>query len=214
MKRTQAKRFNETSSKDLANFVGEDSLDFEVLHTRLAEQWVPDGPDEEHAVYTMAKWLFLKRFLPTKKRTQEQRRKELGEFDRFSHQLRNGVSANEIEGVFNRCYRGKFLLGRVPRNKFDSEAAWIRALEDEIDATLGWQIALVEDLAEVRGEEPQPEAPAEKLSGDTLARELASEKLLDKAYDRALDRLLKIKAEKRKISFREVQRFRRSHPIG
>jgi len=70
MKRTKAKRFYETSSKDLANFVGEDSMDFEVLHTRLAEQWVPDGPDEEDAVYTMAKSIFIKRFLPTK-RTQE-----------------------------------------------------------------------------------------------------------------------------------------------
>jgi hypothetical protein len=83
MKRTQAKRFYETTSKDLANFAGEDSMDFKVLHTRLAEQWVPDGPDEEHAVYTMAKYIFLQQFPPTK-RTQEQRREELGEFDRIN----------------------------------------------------------------------------------------------------------------------------------
>jgi hypothetical protein len=121
------------------------------------------------------------------------------------------VSADEIEGVYKRFYRGRFLLGRVPRHKFDSAAAWITALEHEIDALFGWQVALMYDLSDAR---PEPRAPAEKLSGDTVACELASERLLDEAYDRALDRLLKTKAEKRKISFRELQRFHRSHPIG
>jgi hypothetical protein len=210
MKRTQAKRFYETSSKNLANFAGEDSVDFEVLHTRLAEQWVPDGPDEEHAVYTMAKCIFLKRFLPTK-RTQENGLKPAEEFNRLAELLRAGASADEIQAALKTSSRGAYLRSRLPRDKFESEAAWIAALGQEMVVLQEWEIALVHDLRNAR---PEPRAPAEKLSGDTVACELASERLLDEAYDRALDRLLKIKAEKRKISFRELQRFHRSHPIG
>jgi len=209
MKRTKAKRFYETSSKDLANFVGEDSMDFEVLHTRLAEQWVPDGPDEEDAVYTMAKSIFIKRFLPTK-RTQENGLKTAEEFNRLAVLLMNSASAGEVQAALKTSSRGAHLRSRLPRDKFDSDAAWIAALGQEMGFLQEWEIALMHDL---RKASPEPRAAAEKLSG-TAACELASEKLLDEAYDRALDRLLKIKAEKRKISFREVQRFHRSRPIG
>ena len=210
MKRTRAKRIYETSSKDLASSVGEDdSSDFEVLHTRLAEQWVPDGPDEELAVYTMAKSISLKRSLLTK-RTQENKLK-LEEFNRLAELLRATASADEIQAALKTSSRGASLRSRVPRDKFESEAAWIAALRQEMVLLQEWEIAFVNDLSSAM---PEPRAPAKKLSGDAVACELAAERLLDEAYDRALDRLLKIKAEKRKISFRELQRFHRSHPIG
>ncbi len=50
----RTKRAYECSREDLKNFVFENSLDFELIHTRLAEQYAVDGPDEEDCVHQMA----------------------------------------------------------------------------------------------------------------------------------------------------------------
>jgi hypothetical protein len=68
----RSKRPYECSQEDLVNFVGEDSLRFEVVHTKLAEQYAPDGPDEEDCIHQMAKCLLfdpsLRAFIPMKNR--------------------------------------------------------------------------------------------------------------------------------------------------
>jgi hypothetical protein len=50
------------------------------------------------------------------------------------------------------------------------------------------------------------------LTDDAFARELEFEERIDRKLEQTLDRLEKVKAAKRRVSFREVQRFDRSHP--
>jgi hypothetical protein len=67
MKTEHTKRYYEVSGKDLVDFVLDDPHGFELLRTQLAEAYAPNGLDEEDCVYQMAKSLFLKRELPTKR---------------------------------------------------------------------------------------------------------------------------------------------------
>ena len=50
------------------------------------------------------------------------------------------------------------------------------------------------------------------LTDDMFARELEFEARIDKTIEQTLDCLEKAKAAKRRVSFREAQRFSRSHP--
>jgi hypothetical protein len=204
-----AKRFYQVNSEDLADFVGEHPLEFEILRTRLAEAYAPDGLDEESCIYQMAKSLFLKRDLPTR-RSRMKGVTEAETLDQFNDLLLANASESKLESALD-SLEGELIaqLRRgYPRRNYDSTEAWTEALKRVIfDEFMGRAIAMRYQ------EEQQLQEPAPgRLVPEMLERELAYEKQLDESYDSALDRLLKIKAAKRKISFREIQRFDRSHP--
>jgi hypothetical protein len=198
----------ECSNEDLANFVFEKSLEFESLRTKLAEQYAADGPDEEGCIYQMAKSLFLKGSLPTK-RTQMEGYNEAVVLDGFNDLLLAKVSEDKIERELDALggQSGPHLRRKVPRRKFDSTEQWFGALKEEIFSVLMPQVIAVRYK-----EEQQLQHPTGKLSDNLLIRELAYEKMLDESCDRARRRLFEIKAAKRQITFRERLRFDRTHP--
>jgi hypothetical protein len=207
-KQKRTKRTYECSDEDLVNFVGERSLEFETLRNSLAEQYAPDGPDEEGCIYQMAKRLFLKGSLPTM-RTQMEGYNETETLDRFNDLLLAGASGGQVEHALDALggRSGPHLRGKVPRNRFGSTEEWFEALKEEIFSVL---MPLVIEFR--LKEEQQPQHPTGKLSEDFLIRELAYEKALDESYDRTCRRLFEIKAAKRQITFRERLRFDRTHP--
>jgi hypothetical protein len=204
----RSKRPYECSQKDLVNFVGEDSLRFELVHTKLAEQYAPDGPDEEGCIYQMAKCLFLKRSLPTM-RTQMEGYNETETLDRFNDLLLAGASGGQVEHALDALggRSGPHLRGKVPRNRFASTEEWFEGLKEEIFSVLMPQV--LEGRLE---EEQRLQHPSGKLGEDVLIRELAYERQLDDSFDRTLRRLFAIKEAKRQLTFRERLRFERLHP--
>jgi hypothetical protein len=209
VKSKQTKRFYETSEQDLVDFAGEDPLGFELLRTQLAEAYAPDGLDEENCIYQMAKSLFLKRDLPTK-RSRMKVVTEAETLNKFNDLLLANASESKIESALD-SFRGELideLRRRYPRRNYDSTEEWIEALKQVIFCEfMGRAIAMRYQ------EEQQPQEPAPgHLLPEMLERERAYEKQLDESYDHALDRLFKIKARKRQITFWELQRFDRTHP--
>jgi hypothetical protein len=202
------KRAYQCSREDLANFVFKKSLEFEILRTKLAEQYAADGPDEEGCIYQLAKSLFLKGSLPTK-RTQMEGYNEAVALDVFNDLLLAKLSGDKIERELDALggQSGPHLRRKVPRRKFDSTEEWFGALKEEIFSVLMPQVIGVRHK-----EEQQLQHPTGKLSEDLLIRELAYEKMLDESCDRARRRLFEIKAAKRRITFRDLQRFDRTHP--
>jgi hypothetical protein len=64
MSSKHTERFYEVKSGDQAEVAilpDENPLEFERLHTRLAEEWAPDGLLEEDAVLTIAKCIWRRR---------------------------------------------------------------------------------------------------------------------------------------------------------
>src|ERR1700746_3889473 len=60
---TNRKRAYEVKSgadTEFAVLPGEEPLAFELLHTKVAEEWAPDGPVEEDLVHTVAKCIWRK----------------------------------------------------------------------------------------------------------------------------------------------------------
>jgi len=208
VKSKQTKRFYEVSDQDLVDFAAEDPLGFELLRTRLAESYAPEGLDEENCIYQMAKSLFLKRDLPTK-RSRMKGPSEAQTLDQINDLLLAEASEGKIESALD-SFKGELiaeLRRRYPRRNYDSSAAWMKALKRVIfDEFMG-------RATEMRyQEEQQLQEPAPgRLVPEMLERELAYEKQLDESYDRALDRLLKIKAFKRQITFDKMRRFDRTH---
>jgi hypothetical protein len=208
VKREQRKRFYEVSAQDLVDFAGEDPLGFEFLRTQHAEAYAPDGLDEESCIYQMAKSLFLKRDLPTK-RTRMKGFAEAETLDKFNDLLLAEASESEIQSALD-SLRGvliEFLRKHYPRRNYDSTEAWIEALKRVIFDELMPRAIEIRHQEEQQLQEPAPGG----LVPEMLERELACEKQLDESYDRALNRLFKIKAFKRQITFRELQQFDRTH---
>jgi hypothetical protein len=208
MKPKKQRRTFEIRPEDLANIAAEEALEFEVLLTRHAEQYAPDGPDEEDCVYTMAKALWLKRFLPSK-RTAAKRVDEGGLLLEFHDLL---VEKGDEYEVMDRLYKlpdqsRDHLLAKVKRRAFRDAQRWKDALKAEIENVL---------MSKVVGEAHERHLPLEKhawglLSDEALARELEYERQLDATFERARERLLATKAAKRQIGFSALRRFHRAN---
>ena len=205
--RKRTNRPYQPSNEDLVDLAIDDPLRFELILTKLAEQYAVDGPDEEDCVKQMAKCLLLKQRLPTK-RTQMEGFTECEAIDQFNDLLLAKAGEEKVKLALKNLggWSGPHLRKEVPREKFDSAAEWFQALQDEIFLeVMGRAISLRHK------EEQQFEEPSEKLTENVLIRDLTYEKLVDEQYDRALCRLLKIKAAKRQIGFRERRHFDRAH---
>jgi hypothetical protein len=143
MKRERAKRLYEASAQDLLDLAGEDPLGFELLRTQLAEAYAADGLDEEDCIYQMAKCLFLKRDLPTK-RTRMKSFTEAETLDKFNDLLLANASESEIQSALD-SFRGELieqLRKHYPRRNYDSTEAWIEALKRATDRILRTRVLL------------------------------------------------------------------------
>jgi hypothetical protein len=196
---------------------GENSLEFELLHTRVAEELAPDGPVEEDVVLTVAKCIWLKqrhqRFLVAK-RTAASFDPDHEGYDEdaalrgFYQVLVKETDEVELMRWLNRLggHLADDLQHKCPRQKFDTVAAWIEAMRFEV-----WSSYLRATRFGPVPDEVLMSQSAAFLTDEVFARELDLEERIDAQLKQALDRFFEIKAAKEQISFRAHQRFDRSH---
>jgi hypothetical protein len=199
---------------------GESELDYELLHTRLAEELAPEGVLEEDAVSTIAKCIRRKQrlqellkarlmvasFDPDHQLFDEQRA-----LSAFLQILDHETDVPELERwllVLLGKGLAEELERKCARRKFATPKRWIKALRSEAFKLYG---------RACRFGPPADEAlinqSAAFLTDEVFARELEFEARIDAELDKALKRLFAIRAAKRQISFRARERFDRSHPV-
>jgi hypothetical protein len=222
VKREKRKRFYEVKSGDqteVAILPGENPLEFERLHTRLAEEWAPDGLLEENAVLTIAKCIWRRRWyqrfilsiFTTESFDEDRYKMGQQELLAFHKVLVEGAAEHEIRRELDRqrIPWDYHLLKYVPRHDFENTEVWAKAMANEIKESLLPEIANRLDRAEKaifrKREIPGP------TSDELFDRELRFDERNEAALQRAIDRLLELKQAKRPISFRAMQRFERTH---
>lgn len=222
MNKRQSQRHFEVKSgaeTEFAILPGENPLEFERLHARVAEEWVPDGPAEENIVFTIAKYgwhkLRIQRFFAAKVAAAKFDPKHQA-YDAevvlraFYQVLCHDLAEDEVEPWLRRLGRGpaNHLRNRCRRQSFETAEAWIEALRMET-------ISMYRQASRFGSppDEVLMNQSAAVLTDEVLARQLEFEARIDAELTRAVDRLVKIKAAKRQITFREVQRFNRTHPV-
>jgi hypothetical protein len=193
---------------------GENPIEFEILRGQLAEELAPDGPLEEDLVLTIAKCIWRKRryqnlllaktiathFEPKQKEHHEERQA----LDTFYRAISYAMSFEEVQQSLDQLgacapHFAAHLLFEYPRGNFRESEEWVRAMQ-ELNERLMLSITLREVAV----------TPA-AITDDVFARELEFEARSDRTIEQTLDRLEKVKAAKRRVSFREAQRFDRSH---
>jgi hypothetical protein len=193
---------------------GENRREFEDLHKGIAEELAPDGLIEEDLVLTVAKCIWRKWryqcFLAAKVAaaacdpTHEAYDEELALKVLF-HFLDGATLDWEIQQCLNVQKKdfSDHLETKCSKADFDTTAAWIKALQKEIREFLLPSAARF-------GRKPREVLMKEAsaiLTDEQLTAELEFEEQIDRKIENALGRLEKLKAAKRKGSFREAQRF-------
>jgi hypothetical protein len=197
---------------------GENPLEFEMLHGRVAEELSPDGPLEEDQVLTIAKCLWrkqrLQRFLAARVTAAKfdpdhEAYHEAMALNAFIHAISGATHLREVARSLGQL-GGRFadhLIAECPSGKFGTVQDWVMALQEEVEKVLM--------PAAVRFGRPPDEVLIKEssavLTDDVFARELEFEEHIDRMIQQALARLEKIKKSKQQTSFREAQRFRRAH---
>jgi hypothetical protein len=204
---------------EFAILPGENPLEFELLHTRLAEEWAPDGPLEEDALCTMAKCIWRKRRYQrfnAAKNTAAQFDPDHKAYDEamalngFYQVLLQETAEHELRRMLGRLggHFAEHLRNKCPKPKFKVTKAWVKAMRREIENVLM--------PAATRFGSPPDEVlmsqSAAFLTDEVFARELEFEKQLEAELKEARNQLFEIKKAKRQIQFREIRRFERRHP--
>ncbi|WP_407192918.1 hypothetical protein [Bradyrhizobium sp. STM 3566] len=195
---------------------GEDPLEFAVLLTRLTDEHMPCGADEEDCVLTMTQCIWRKyryqRLLKTRMSSArfDPRHAAYDEsqgLQVFVEMLDRAHEEHDVEIALAslRSHVTGHLSRHCPRYKFRTTKAWIKALRREVEKK--FLPALAPPCEEVR-----MMMAAEFLNDDVLARELEFERECDAMFDRALDRLTRLKAAKRRISLPERKSFHEQGP--
>jgi hypothetical protein len=220
------KKINEDRRADAAEFVtktefvilpGEDPLEFEILHARVAEELLPDGPVEEDLVLTITKCLWRKlryqrflaaRVVAAKFEPSHMAYDEAMALNAFFHAIDGATHFGEVWQSLNRLggHFADHLDANCPRRKFGTPEDWVKAMQEEVQKVLL--------PAATRFADPPDEVLIEQssaiLTDDVFARELEFEELNNRMLEQALTRLQKIKKSKQQTSFREAQRLRRA----
>ena len=198
---------------DIAIRRGKNAIEFERLHTGLAEELTPDGLLEEDAVLTIAKciWRKRKRILPRVSKRRFYNKKAQQDLLAFHKVLVEGAAEHKIRHQIQcqQLFWEYRFLRDFPRQDFENTEAWAAALAEAIKDSLLPHIAHVLEGAEeayVRREIPGP------TCDELFDRELRFDERNEAALQRAIDRLLELKQAKQPISFRAMQRFERTHP--
>jgi len=219
MNSENAKRFYEKSEAEteLAILPGENSLEFELLRTKLAEELAPDGPLEEDAVCTMAKCIWRKRrwqrFLEARS-IAARFDPDHGAYDdkltlsAFFQVVKDLKDEEQLMRMVGRHggHLAEYLLRKLPRRTFKTTKGWIKAITVETMKLLAQTLGPTPDEVLIS-------QSAAFLTDEIFTRELDFEKRIDAELKQACKRYFEIKAAKRQIRFREIQRFERHHAI-
>jgi hypothetical protein len=176
----------------------EDPEEYRQLLTALKQEWRISGPTEEDLIESYARNIWRKRraVRHTKKWAQnaEEGNKRYAEavFDRlkdFARQIRRGtqgpVTEENLEDKVGMTV--DYFKKYIPREKYQSDAAWLSALSDRIFWLLFSKRAFAKAFNLV-------DVEAILLSETDLEREIGHEARLDAANEKILKRLIHVKA--------------------
>ena len=197
---------------EFAILPSENPLEFEVLRGELAEEHAPDGPLEEDHVLTIAKCIWWKRryqrFLSAKAffaqfdPMHKEHRNERQALDAFYRAIDGVTDFEEIQKSLDqlpRSFSSLLLNFDCPRGNFREPSQWVEAMQKMVRKVLMPWLA----LGAVGIQSPV-------FTHEVFARELEFEDRIDRILEQTLDRLYKVKAAKRRVSFREAQGFDRN----
>ena len=152
-----AQRFYKVKSRDHTDIAirrGKNAIEFERLHTGLAEELTPDGLLEEDAVLTIAKciWRKRKRILPRVSKRRFYNKKAQQDLLAFHKVLVEGAAEHKIRHKIQcqQLFWEYRFLRDFPRQDFESTEAWAEAMATEIKESFLPLVAKCLD----QGEEP------------------------------------------------------------
>jgi hypothetical protein len=201
------KRFNALIHGGYASQVvlpGEDPREYLELCSDLVDEWQPVGPTEEDAVLTIAKAIWRKR------RIQKFFCAKI-EMYRATRDHPLYAEATALRGVLEliktkppeevakgpcllSARNAKHLREKFPRQKFESDSAWVEAIAKEINSLL----LPAADFISAHEEFALRDC-AEIFTDDVVKNEIAVEERLDAMIDRATKRLVQAKAMKQML---------------
>jgi hypothetical protein len=197
---------------DFTILPSECTLEFEVLRGELAEEHAPDGPLEEDLVLTIAKCIWRKRrryqsFLSAQVKAVHdsnylEHHKEWQALKTFYQAIEGVKGFEEIQQSLDQLpwHFAGFLNFDCPKTNFREPVEWANAMRKVVrEGLMPWVRLGAVGIASTAHKD------------EVFARELEFEERIDRIIERTLDRLEKVKAAKRQVSFREAQRFGRSH---
>jgi len=200
------------ADSDFVVLLGEDPIEFEILRGRLAEEHAPDGPLEEDLVLTLAKCLWRKQrhqnFLSVEIMSAQYHPKHAAHhkqsqaLETFYQAINDATSFEEIQQSLDQLdeHYADCLKFTCPRDNFREPRQWVNAMQKVVREAMRPLITLSGSAI-----------ASAVLTDDVIARELEFEARIDRILEQTLDRLERAKAAKRRVSFREAQRFSRSH---
>ena len=203
---------------EFAILPGENPLEFEMLRGRLAEELSPDGPLEEDQVLTVAKCIWRKqryqRFLAARVMAAKfdpghEAYDEAMALNGFYHAIDGSTHFGEVRQSLDQLggHFADHLNAKCPRPEFRTLEDWVKAMQEEV-------LKVLLPAAARFGRPPDEvlvKHSSAVLTDDVLAGELESEERNDRMIEQSLTRLEKIKKSKQQTSFREAQRFGRTH---
>jgi hypothetical protein len=198
---------------EFAILPGENPIEFELLRVDLAGEYAPEGPVEEDLVLTIAKCIWLKRryqrFLFRKAYAAHFDPKHVEHhcerlaLDTFYQAINGATVSEEIQQALDKLPRlyADYLNLVCPRDNFRKPVEWVEAMQEMVREALmpGVHLFALGISSSV-------------ITDDVFARELEFEARIDGMLEKTLDRLEKVKATKRRVSFREAQRLSPSNP--
>jgi hypothetical protein len=201
------------AAAEFAILPNEDPIEFEILRGELAEEHAPDGPLEEDLVLTIAKGIWRKRryqnLLSAKALvahydpTHSAQHKDQQALETFYQAINGATVFEEIQQGLDQLPKhfADYLNFECPRCDFREPVEWAKAMQKVVrEAFMPFLRLVAITIAST------------VFKDEVFARELEFEERIDKTIEQTLNRLEKVKAAKRQVSFREAQRFDRSHP--
>src|SRR5262245_23199499 len=168
---------------------GEDPEEFEALHAALRDEWNPEGPTQEDKVFNIAQNMWRKhrsgRFC-----------RAMAEFGKELHPRHEGVLLDFIKDVKAGKPISELKLPRevrdrlnkfYPREKYDSERAWLDTLVS------GVADVEIEGAEHVHRELTKERVINHFTDADVIAKELALEERIDAKIDRDIAALGRLK---------------------
>jgi hypothetical protein len=213
-RRTQRIPFTDTAFEIMP---WENPQEFALLHTKVAEDYLPQGPVQEDLVFTIVKAMWLKRRnlemrvatnLISKLNPDHAAFDEALALTSFSAALlREKLTFEEIKTDLRGAgYLAKHLRSTCPMHKFKTAKAWAKAMLREIQTVLMPRFS-------PRPDELYMEQAAALMTYEILSRDLDLEERYDAVIEQSSDRILKLQAAQRDITVGDRRRFDVRHPV-
>jgi hypothetical protein len=176
---------------EMVLFPGEDQEEFDALHQALIEEWNPEGPTQHDKVFNIAQNMWRKRRsanyrLEMAKWGERLLRADDREIDHLITFLEDVEAGKPISELRLPRIWVEFYEKECPRKKFESDAKWLKALENEVGVLWGLCV-------EARGKGTKKYVEKWFCDEKVILEHLAIEERLDAKIDKDITALGRMK---------------------